>query len=192
MRITKEKAAQNRTRIVTAAARLFRQAGLEGVGIDAVAAEASLTHGAVYSHFKSKDELAAAAVAHALNKSMNEWIALTEGMDTPSAFEKLLKAYVSRLHRDEPGAGCAIALLGNVAQRSSAPLQQVFKQGVETMIDVVAMSGDQPASGEQRVDAIANAATMIGALVLSRATIADRDLSDEILKAVRTKLLAQA
>jgi TetR/AcrR family transcriptional repressor of nem operon len=192
MRITKEKAAQNRARMVAAAAKLFRQEGLEGVGIDAVAAEAGLTHGAVYSHFKSKDALAAAAVSHALSESMSEWTALTQGMNAPSAFEKLLKVYVSRLHRDEPGAGCSIALLGSAAQRSSAPLQQVFKQGVETMIGIVAMGGDKPLSGEQRVDAIANAATMVGALVLSRATIADRDLSDEILKAVRTKLLAQA
>lgn len=192
MRITKEKAAQNRARMVEAAARMFRQEGLEGVGIDAVAAEAGLTHGAIYSHFKSKDELAAAAVAHALAASMTEWSALTEGMDAPSAFETLLKAYVSRQHRDEPGAGCSIALLGSEAQRASAPLQQVFKQGAEKMIEVVAMSGGKPVVGAQRVDAIANVAAMIGALVLSRATIADKALSDEILKAVRTKLLAQA
>lgn len=192
MRITKEKAAQNRARMVTAAARLFREEGLEGVGIDTVAAEAGLTHGAVYSHFNSKDELAAAAVSHALDVSIGEWIALTQGLDGAEAFEKLLKVYVSRWHRDDPGAGCPVALLGSEAQRASEPMQQVFKQGVRRMIDIVAVNGEKPVSGERRLDAIVNAATMIGALVLSRATIADKALSDEILKAVRTKLLAQA
>jgi len=81
MRITKEKAAQNRARIVAAAARLFREEGLAGVGIDAVAAAAGLTHGAVYSHFDSKEALAAAAVSHALADSMAGWLALTEGLD---------------------------------------------------------------------------------------------------------------
>jgi TetR/AcrR family transcriptional repressor of nem operon len=192
MRITKEKAAQNRARIVAAAARLFREEGLTGVGIDAVAAAAGLTHGAVYSHFDSKEALAAAAVSHALADSMAGWLALTEGLDERAAFERLMKAYVSRLHRDEPGAGCSIALLGGEAQRAGAPLQQAFKQGVEQMLSVVAMSGGKPLSAEQRASAIANVATMVGALVLARATIADRALSDEILKTVRTKLLALA
>ncbi len=91
MRISKEKAAQNRARMVTAAARLFRQGGLEGVGIDTVAAEAGLTHGAVYSHFNSKEELAVAAVSHALDESIGEWTTQIEGLDDPDAFEKLLK-----------------------------------------------------------------------------------------------------
>jgi TetR/AcrR family transcriptional regulator, transcriptional repressor for nem operon len=36
MRVSKEKAAENRERIVTAAARLFREHGLSGVGVDAL------------------------------------------------------------------------------------------------------------------------------------------------------------
>lgn len=192
MRISKEKAAQNRARMVTAAARLFRQGGLEGVGIDAVAAEAGLTHGAVYSHFNSKEDLAVAAVSHALNESIGEWTAQIEGLEDLEAFEKLLKLYVSRWHRDDPGAGCPIPSLATEAPRSGAPLQQVFKQGIERMFSVVARSEGKPVTGAQRVDVIAAAAAMVGAVVLSRAAMSDKSLSDEILRAVRTKLLAQA
>ena len=119
MRISKEKAAENREKVVAAAAKLFRERGLEGVGVDALAEAAGLTHGAVYSHFKSKDELAAEAVRQALHQSMGEWLALTEGLAGAEAFEKLLKVYVSRSHRDHPAA--AARSPRSAATRRAAP-----------------------------------------------------------------------
>jgi TetR/AcrR family transcriptional repressor of nem operon len=189
MRITKEKAAENREKVVAAAARLFRERGLDGVGIDAVAAEARLTHGAVYSHFKSKDDLAAAAIAHAMKRSMGEWLDLTKGLDAAPAFERLMKAYVSRTHRNEPEAGCAIATLGAGAPRSGDALRDVFCDGVTQLIDVLTAVSDGATAAERRSSAIVRAATMMGAIVMSRATMSDPALSDEILAVVRRKLM---
>jgi TetR/AcrR family transcriptional repressor of nem operon len=36
MRVTREKAAENRARIVETASRLFRERGFDGVGLDAI------------------------------------------------------------------------------------------------------------------------------------------------------------
>ena len=69
MRVTREKAAQNRERIVTEAARLFREHGLAGIGVDALTEAAGLTYGSLYSQFGSKERLAAEAVSHALATS---------------------------------------------------------------------------------------------------------------------------
>src|SRR5690349_6195733 len=55
MRVTKEKAAENRARILSAAARLFRERGLSGVGVDALGEAAGMTHGSLYSQFGSKE-----------------------------------------------------------------------------------------------------------------------------------------
>ena len=44
MRVSKEKAAQNRQDILTAAARLFREQGVSATGVDAITKDASLTH----------------------------------------------------------------------------------------------------------------------------------------------------
>jgi len=49
MRVSKEKAAENRERILTESARLFREHGLSGVGGDGQTAAAGLTHGSLYS-----------------------------------------------------------------------------------------------------------------------------------------------
>ena len=66
MRVTREKAAENRARIVATASRLFREKGFDGVGLDAIMKEAGLTHGGFYGHFSSKEDLAAEAVAGAV------------------------------------------------------------------------------------------------------------------------------
>lgn len=72
MRVSREKAAENRARIVETASRLFREGGFEGVGVDAIMNAAGLTHGGFYGHFGSKDELAAEAVARALEDSVEK------------------------------------------------------------------------------------------------------------------------
>ena len=46
MRVSRELAAENRKRIVETAARMFREKGFDGVGVDAIMKSAGLTHGA--------------------------------------------------------------------------------------------------------------------------------------------------
>jgi TetR/AcrR family transcriptional repressor of nem operon len=190
MRISKQKAAENREKVVAAAAKLFRERGLEGVGVDALAEAAGLTHGAVYSHFKSKDELAAQAVRQALHQSMNEWQALTQGLAGAQAFEKLLKVYVSRSHRDDPAAGCSVAAIGGDAPRSAGELRGVFSEGVAQFIDILTTVSDGDTAAGRRRTAIARGAAMLGAVVMARAAASDHVLSDEILKSVRAELLS--
>jgi TetR/AcrR family transcriptional repressor of nem operon len=67
-------------------------------------------------------------------------------------------------------------------------LGDVFLGGVTRLIDVLAAVSPGATAAEQRTTAIARAATMMGAIVMSRATMADPALSDEILAVVRRKL----
>lgn len=52
-----------RTRIVTAASKLFYADGIRGVSVDAVAEKAGVTKRTLYYHFDSKDDLVAAYLA---------------------------------------------------------------------------------------------------------------------------------
>src|ERR1700723_823730 len=56
----------NRGALLGAASRLFREKGIDGVGVAEIAKEAGLTHGALYKHFPSKDALAAEAFYYAI------------------------------------------------------------------------------------------------------------------------------
>jgi len=61
MRVSRQKAAENRERIIDAAGALFREKGFDGIGVADIMKAAQLTHGGFYGHFASKDDLVAQA-----------------------------------------------------------------------------------------------------------------------------------
>ena len=99
MRVSREKAAENRERIVDTASRLFREKGFDGVGLDAIMKDAGLTHGGFYGHFGSKDDLAAEAVTRALERSMKKQGRFTN-------LDDLVSDYMSERHRADRANGC--------------------------------------------------------------------------------------
>jgi TetR/AcrR family transcriptional repressor of nem operon len=180
MRVSKEKTAENRERILAEAARLFRERGLSGVGVDALAEAAGLTHGSLYSQFGSKERLAAEALDHALAGS-----AAKTGRATSLA--DYAGTYLSAEHRDGPGRGCAIAALGGEIARQPAPVRHNFTEGLRRMVGRIAAL----MPGRDREDAaLAAAATLVGALVLARA-VDDPALSARILAAGRARVTGE-
>ncbi len=63
MKVSRERAAENRERIVDVASRLFRERGFEAIGVAALMKAAGLTHGGFYGHFESKEDLEVQACA---------------------------------------------------------------------------------------------------------------------------------
>src|SRR2546423_9708749 len=57
MRRSREEAARTRERIIAAAAEQFREHGVVATGLADLMKAAGLTHGGVFKHFSSKDEL---------------------------------------------------------------------------------------------------------------------------------------
>src|SRR5438067_9036571 len=101
MKVSREQAAQNRERIVEAAAKLFRERGFEGIGVADLMKEAGLTHGGFYGHFSSKDDLIAEASARALTGSLALFSRVAER--TPAdPLPAIARAYLTRSHRDKP------------------------------------------------------------------------------------------
>jgi TetR/AcrR family transcriptional repressor of nem operon len=114
MRVSREQAAENRKRIVATAARMFRDKGFDGVGVDAIMKGAGLTHGGFYGHFGSKDDLAAQAVTRAPARSVEK----QSGYMTLS---DLVSEYLSERHCADRPNGCAIAALGAAPARRRLP-----------------------------------------------------------------------
>jgi len=180
MRVTKEKAAENRERILSEAARLFRQRGVSAVGMDALAEAAGMTHGSLYSQFDSKEHLAAEALGRAFDASAANY----GGVETLSAY---VERYLSPRHRDAPGTGCAIAALGCEVPRQGNAMRQAFTEGVRRLMErLTRLVGPKPRR-KREDDALAIAATMVGGMILARA-VDDRELSDRILVACRARL----
>jgi TetR/AcrR family transcriptional repressor of nem operon len=183
MRVNREQAAQNRERVLDAAAKLFRERGFSGVGVAELMHAAGLTHGAFYGQFGSKDDLMAEACARAFESSLERWRkAAARSPGDPLA--AVVASYLSTSHRDEPGEGCVVAALGAEAAREGPALRRVITDGTKSLLD--ALSGLVPgeSKAEKQQHAAATLASLVGALVLARA-LDDEAMSKDILRAVK-------
>lgn len=189
MKVTREQAALNRERVVATAARLFRERGFDGIGISDLMKEVGLTHGGFYAQFPSKEHLMAeAATAAALEReaALSRYLEARPDEGVAAFVEK----YLSKGHRDSPGDGCYMATLGVDASRHGPVVRAAFTQAVEKAIGMLAQAEPEPSGEGRRARAIADYASMIGAMVLSRA-VSDEALSDEILSSVKASLISR-
>lgn len=177
MRVSREKAAENRERIVETASRMFRQNGLDGVGIDAIMNGAGLTHGGFYGHFGSKDDLAAEAVRRALERAV-------ESQGRYTTLSGLVSGYLSERHCADRANGCAIVALGADIARQGKGVRRGLTAHVRAQLDRLAGLLRNGTAVRRRKHAITTLAGMVGALTLARA-VDDAALSKEILAAAR-------
>lgn len=188
MKVTKEKSAENRRALVRAASKLFRQHGIDGVGVADIGKEAGLTHGALYAQFPSKDALAAEALAHALLRSHERTVAATK--DDEPAIGPLLDYFITKRHRDNIATGCAIAASGSEIARQDKSVSRSLAEGFERMASLFE-TAVQPSLGNAsaRERALTIAAGEIGAMIVARGVAkSSPQLSDEILAASRRVL----
>ena len=188
MRVSKEQAAQNRQKILTSAARLFREGGINASGVDAINEHAGLTHGAVYSQFGSKEAIAAEAVRLTLVRSKYLWDRMAERRGKKKVFPAIVAQYLSAEHRDLAGQGCVVAALGSEIARQPRSVRDAFTRGFKNSLNVLAelMREEDPARSNE--DAIAVFASMAGALILARA-VSDEGLSNRILEATAKRVI---
>ena len=177
MRVSREKAAENRDRIVETAARMFREKGVDGVGIDAIMGGTGLTHGGFYGHFASKDDLVAEAVARALESAVEQQSHYTNLAD-------LVGFYLSERHLADRAEGCAIAALGADLARQDGGARHAVTAYVRSQLERFTRLIKSGPITRRRARAIATLAGMVGALTLARA-VDDPALSEEILAAAR-------
>jgi TetR/AcrR family transcriptional repressor of nem operon len=188
MKVSREQAAQNRERILDAAAQLFRERGFEGIGVADLMKEAGLTHGGFYGHFASKDDLIAQASARELTRSLAHWRNVGE-RGSEDRLSAIAEAYLTSTHRDNPGAGCVLAALGPDVSRQGPAVRRAVTDYVRSVCDLLAKLVPGKSKAARRQKAISTYATLVGAMVMARA-VDNRELSQEILEAARASVKA--
>ncbi|MDF2597981.1 MAG: TetR family transcriptional regulator [Methylobacterium brachiatum] len=172
MKVSREQMGENRRRILDAAGRLFRDRGFEAVTVAEVMREAGLTHGGFYGHFRSKDDLIAAALAELV-------VASEPG---PLALPAFAARYLSPAHRDDPARGCPVAALASDTIRQAPEARAAMTEGLRRQIARLTDGAAEPESARQA--AIGSWAAMVGAMILARMSD-DPALSDEVLAQTR-------
>lgn len=192
MPYTKEHKQRTRGRILREAARAFREEGIGGVAIPQVMSRAGLTHGGFYAHFASKDALVAAACDEGFTEAGVRLIERVASEAPGNEVRQIIRAYLSRAHRDDPATGCMLPSLTADVSHASGEVRAGFTSAVLTYARKLAsyFPPDGVRTPEQReADALVLLAGMAGALELARA-VDDRALSDRILLDARTRFTA--
>lgn len=180
MKVSREQMVENRGRILSEAARLFRDKGFEAVSVAEVMKAAGLTHGGFYGHFASKDDLIAQTVAHALAEDRNT-----------GGFDDFLAAYLSPAHRDAPASGCPTAAFASDARRQTPEARAAMAAGLVAQIARLTSILQGEGVRDAQAAAIGCWSAAVGAMILARA-VEDPALSDEILAQTKAWIVTSA
>jgi TetR/AcrR family transcriptional repressor of nem operon len=191
MRYSREHKLETHARIVKKASVRLREKGAHGVGVADLMKEAGLTHGGFYAHFDSRDALVIEAFGYAMDRGTERWRKVMEQTPPDKRFSTIVESYLTPLHRDDPGNGCAIPTLGAEIARESPKTRRAFAAKLEQMIDMMADQIPGVPRKAARKQAMATLATMMGAIVMSRIA-GTGEFSDEILDAGREAVLGRA
>lgn len=177
-----------RQRILDVASRQFRENGVAAAGLAGIMAEAGLTNGAFYVHFRSKEDLLRAVLSDALSRREKTLRAV---MESGAGLEATIRDYLSPRHRDDPSRGCPTAAMVAEVARHPARTRGAFTGKIGEIIALIAAQIRDGPAAERRGKAIAIYGMMVGTLQLARA-VNDKKLSDEILQSGVDEALAQA
>ncbi len=182
---------KTRKRIVECARILFNRHGFSEVSIDTVMAEAGLTRGGFYNHFKNKDELYAEAVASFLNGRGKTWRD-EAGVDPvnggPQTVRDMIESYLSTKHLGDVEGQCPMIALPSDVARATPEVQSAYEALLRAMIWL--FENNLPEAPARRDKAIGLAALCVGGMVLSR-TIDDDTLAEEIRNVSKSLALQQ-
>ena len=188
MRKSKQEAQRTRERIVAAASAEFRRHGIVATGLADLMASAGLTHGGFYKHFRSKDDLLAAAIEEAFSDFGEKVSAALQDVPAAERWKEIVRWYLSPEHCENAGTGCPIAALAPEIARAAPAVRKriagTLKAWQKRMLEF--MPGRTAAERERNFTIIFTA--MAGAVSIAR-ILPDPMDKQKILSSVREHLL---
>lgn len=171
-----DKREQTRQRILDSAARLFALRGFDAVGLDDLMADAGLTRGAFYHHFRTKTEVYDQAIAHAARVGR----ARLDGLGS-EGLGQLVEHYLSREHAEGDSLRCPLAFLAADVTHREAAIRGSYTRFFARFVSRLERDLPGPPA-QRRARALQLATTLIGGVALARA-LDDEGLAEELLVA---------
>ncbi|WP_263262186.1 TetR/AcrR family transcriptional regulator [Pseudomonas sp. RIT-PI-S] len=167
-----------RQRILDSAARLFALHGFDAISLDDLMADAGLTRGAFYHHFRTKTELYGEAIIHA-GKAGSAYL------DTlgDAGLALLVEHYLRVSHCEGENLRCPLAFMATDVTHREQKIRRSYTRTFEAFVKRL-QAGLAGASPRVRERAFQLAATLIGGVAIARA-LDDPELAQELLAACR-------
>lgn len=173
---------QSRERILKSAVRLFTRRGFDNTSIDEVMADAGLTRGAFYAHFKSKQDLYAQAIASTPVFSIFGRIK-PDDVDERTWLARLVSGYLSQVHVEKADPPCPLAFLVTDVAVNEPKTRQAYT-AVYLKMNRLIQASTRNFSRCDKETVMAVTAMMIGGVAVAR-TLSDRKAQSELLKSCR-------
>ena len=171
MRKSRTEAAETRARIVSVAATVFLERGLESVGMRDVMEAAGLTAGGFYRHFSSKDQLIAEAMQNAFDRLFAMFDEATVGMSPEQSLECIVTLYLEQTRHKESEAEpylCPMAQLGSQLAKSSSAIRFVAVEGHTRLEALIAGCLPERSKSHRAKRANAIVSTLVGAVTAAK------------------------
>ncbi len=160
-----QQAAATREGLLTHALALFARRGLSNTSLDDVATAAGVTKGAIYWHFRDKDELFRAI----LDRIRSRWqdcvlSPVTKASDAPARLHRLFDGYVE-LFEETPEMCLFLqqTLLDTQSTQRSEQVAAVFEQ-TRVFIERILDDGKRERCFHRSLDSKITASTIVGSL----------------------------
>ena len=184
MRYPSDQKARARQAILQAGARALRTNGFNGIGVDGLAASASVTSGAFYSNFSNKEALLEEVIEACLGEP---FIDLESGSlaERQERLKEWLAMYISAEHRADPASGCVMPTLSADVARSNPQIRATYKRRMSALVHKMSNALAGP-DREKRAWSIV--AMTIGAIAISRAMPDGEEADQALASALQTAI----
>jgi len=172
-------------RLIDSAATLFHKNGLMATSLADIAKHADIPIGNVYYYFKTKDDLALAAMLKRKEQFSAAYAMLSDNIDDPR--ERLIEAvnYYGKVRNDYTKFGCPI---GKVINDTDAEKDPIAQTTALIFSDFVAWAGEQFKQLGHGPDAQKMAISLMagiqGATIMAKSFLQPQILADETLRLI--------
>ncbi|MEZ4749184.1 MAG: TetR/AcrR family transcriptional regulator [Bdellovibrionota bacterium] len=182
-----------RQKILETSLEYFKLHGRTGSATDSIMDRAGLTKGALYSHFKSKDDLFSQAILHDLDVLFQK-IAGRIATDKERALRDMIEAHLSAETLDNVETSCVLSSLSSDMNRCKESERKLFADKMERLYrqfaDALKFHFPNESTAKRIEMAQVLYASLVGAVSTARLQ-ADRKSALKVLRVNRNVLLEQ-
>jgi len=188
MRISSQEKEKLKEKILIEALPFLKKFGNDGAPVDKIMKQVGLTSGALYSHFKSKEDFFAQVLLREMH-DLNDSYAAEVKEHGAKAVQHLIEGYLSEEHVKNVGDGCVFAALGMDLHRQKPSTRTIYEQKINERLELFARVLPH-GTLEERIDKMRLIfSSLVGTMILARSMKNPEEIK-KLLNSTKRQLLS--
>jgi TetR/AcrR family transcriptional repressor of nem operon len=179
---------QLRKEILKDSVKTFKKYGQAGAPVDQIMKRAGLTSGALYSHFKGKDDLFHEATIFDLDNLIEKYQSIISEKKE-AGLKMIVDDYMTLKHVEHPEIGCLFSSLSADIHRAPAKKKADYESRYLAVMDIFASGIAKGTRTEKMKTAQLIYSLMVGTVATARSLATD-EVMEEILSLGRSQIYA--